>query len=176
MHQTSRWNQLTRLVVLAGALALGSASHGFAQGMVTDDIVRSFPVKGRTLVIVKNVDGRIRIVSGTRPEVNIRASKEVLRAGSQDDARQAAGEVEVRLEQFGDRVEIEAIYPKRWNFLGLKPKVLVHFEVIAPSASDLEVRNVDGSLTAEGFEGHINLETVDGSIIARQCTGTVARC
>jgi len=174
MHRRSRWNQLPRLVVLVGALALCAASQGFAQGTVTDVIARSFPVKGRTLIMVKNVDGRIRIVSGTQPEVNIRATKEVLRASSQDEARRAAAEVEVRLEQFGNRVEIEAKYPKQWNFFGMKPKVLVHFEVVAPAASDLGVRNVDGPLVAEGFEGHIDLATVDGSLTARQCSGTVA--
>ncbi len=144
MHRAPRWIQSTRLVVLAGLLAFLMSSSGFAQGIVADDIARSFPIKGRALVMVKNVDGRIRITAGTQPEVHIRATKEVLRAGSQDEARRAAAEVEVRLEQFGNRVEIEAIYPKRWNFFGLKPKVLVHFEVVAPAASDLEVRNVDG--------------------------------
>jgi DUF4097 and DUF4098 domain-containing protein YvlB len=174
MHRKCLRYQLTRPVFLTAALALLMTSYGFAQGQVADDIARSFQVKGRTLVMVKNVDGRIRIISGTQPEVNIRASKEVLRAGSQDEARRAAAEVEIRLEQFGNRVEIEAKYPKQWNFFGLKPKVLVHFEVVAPAASDLEVRNVDGSLTAEGFDGHIDLVTVDGSLTARQCSGTIA--
>ena len=173
MHRASCGIQTTRLAVLAVMLILLMAASGFAQGIVVDEIVRTFPAKGRTLVLVKNVDGRIRIVSGTQPEVNIRATKEVLRAGSQDEARRAAAEVDIRLEQFGERVEIEAKYPKQWNFFGTGPKVLAHFEVVAPPNSDLEVRNVDGSVVAEGFAGHIDLATVDGSLTARQCTGTV---
>lgn len=174
MHRTNRGIQWICFSACACLLIIFAAADVMAQGMAAGDVNRTFPVKGRTLITVKNVDGRTRITSGTKPEVNVLASKEVLRASNQNEARQAADEVQVRIEQIGNRVEIEATYPKRWNLFGLRPQVLVHFEVVAPSGSDIEVHNVDGAVIAEGFDGKIDLSTVDGSLTARQCSGSLA--
>ena len=37
--------------------------------------------------------------------------------------------MQVRIDQIGNRIEVEAVYPRQWFSFGLKPQVLVHFEV-----------------------------------------------
>jgi hypothetical protein len=141
---------------------------------VVDTVERSFTVEGRPSIIIKNVDGNNRIVAGSGSQVSIRAVKEVSRAGSSEEAKRAAEKVEVRIEQFGDRIEIQAKYPKRWSFLGLKPRILVHFEVTAPAASDLEAVSVDGALDVEGFDGRLELSTADGDLTVHHCRGVLS--
>jgi DUF4097 and DUF4098 domain-containing protein YvlB len=103
----------------------------------------------------------------------VRAVKEVHRAGSKEEAQRAATEVQVRIDQIGNRVEVEAIYPRQWFSFGLKPQVLVHFEVTMPSAADLEARTVDGPLDVEGIDGRLQMASTDGNLAARSCAGRI---
>lgn len=173
MRRKSRFLMMVSLTAALGTAMLATAPSGFAQGIVVDTMSRSFPARGRTVIVLKNVDGRTRITAGAQADVNIRATKEVYRASSQEEARRVGSEVAVRLEQFGNRLEIEARYPRLRNWFGSRPQVLVHFEVIAPAASDLEIQSVDGPLDVDGFEGRIDMKTVDGRLTARRCSGQV---
>jgi DUF4097 and DUF4098 domain-containing protein YvlB len=138
-----------------------------------DTIERSFSVADHPTVVVRNVDGRTQIAGGREPNVRVRAVKEVNRAGSKEEAQRAAAEVQVRIDQVGNRIEVEAIYPRQWFSFGLKPQVLVHLEVTMPSVADLEARTVDGPLNVEGIDGHLQIASTDGNVAARSCAGRI---
>lgn len=152
-------------------LAAVSASAGLAQEAET--IEKSYEVSERPLLVIKNVDGRTRIAAGNEPVVRVRAVKEVRRAGSEASAKKAAQEVEVKIDRIGNRIEVTAVYPKRRSWFG-RPRVLVHFDVMAPTRSDIEVRSVDGPLEVSGFEGRLELGTVDGALAASDCGGRIS--
>jgi len=162
---------IAALVVFASPLAL--PIHALSASEIVDTIEQIFSVEGRPFISLKNVDGRTRIVAGTGNQVQVRAVKEVFRAGSKEEARRLAEEVEVRIEQVGNRIEIEAKYPRKWFSFGRGPRVLVHFEVMVPASSDVEARSVDGPLEAQGLDGRIELSTVDGDLTVNGCGGAL---
>ena len=141
---------------------------------IVETIERSFTVQGRPALRVKNAEGRIRIVAGKQPQVQIRAIKEVRGASSIEDARQYADRIHVRIEQNGSRIQAEATYPSMNRFpFGREPEALVHLEIIAPMSSDLEASNADGEIQLEGIEGKIKAQTADGKLSIVNCSGQI---
>jgi hypothetical protein len=152
-------------------ISLMLAASGCLAGEVVDRIERNFSVKERSLLYVRNSDGKTTLRATPGSEARIIAVKEVQKASSLEEARRAAAQVEVRVEQVGNRIEVEAKYPRIWGSWDQHPVVLVHFEVIAPATSDLDVHNSDGALEVAGFNGQMDLSTSDGNLTATQCSG-----
>jgi DUF4097 and DUF4098 domain-containing protein YvlB len=96
-----------------------------------------------------------------------------MKAPSADEARRQASRIEVRIEQIGNRIEVEARYPKNWGSWTHDTQVFVHFEVSGPAASDLDAHCSDGALDVEGFSGRIELSTSDGKLRAANCSGRI---
>jgi DUF4097 and DUF4098 domain-containing protein YvlB len=161
-------------VALACASLLGSVVAAFAAGEVIDTTERSFAVAGRPTIFLRNTDGRTRISAGSEPQVRVKAVKEVRRAADHEEALRLAGRVQIRIEQSGNRIEVEARYPRRvGNFFGSEPEVLVHFEISAPKSSDVDARSSDGPLDVYGFDGQIDVTTGDGELTADNCSGRI---
>jgi DUF4097 and DUF4098 domain-containing protein YvlB len=160
-----------QIFVCASLLAAG----GIAQaGQVADTIERNFTVSGRPVVSVRNGDGRTRITAESQSRVYVKAIKEVRNAATQVEAQKVADRVQVRIEQSGNRIEVEAKYPRRMSsFFGDEPEVLVHFEITAPKASDIDARSSDGDLGVYGFDGRIEVGAGDGDVTIDNCSGLI---
>jgi len=173
MRLVSPFRKLLCLIFVSTFL-LTSGSVAFA-GEIVDTIERSFTVSGRFTISLRNGDGRTRISADSQSQIRVKAIKEVHRAGSREEAQRIAEQVQVRIEQSGNQVEIEARYPRHiGGFFGNEPEVLVHFEVTAPKSSDIDARSSDGSLDVYGFDGRIDLITGDGDLTADNCSGRIA--
>lgn len=171
----ARWQSFL-CVAFAAVWMIGPipAVSGNPADIVVETIERSFTLQGRPVLWVKNADGRIRVVAGNQPQVQIRAIKEVHGVSGIEDARQYAARVEVRIEQSGNRIRAEAIYPSGIHLsFGRQPEPLVHFEITVPKGSDLEAVNGDGELQAEGLEGNIKVQTGDGGLSLTNCAGRI---
>lgn len=156
----------------ASALLLLLGSPLWATQQVVETIDRSFTVDGTPEIYVRNVDGRIEVTAHSGSDVEVRAIKEVTRASSDSEAKREAEKVKVRIEQVGDRIEIEAEYPKTlFSFNG--PKAVVHFEIRTPRRTNLDAKSVDGQLKVTGLEGDLRLKTVDGDLHADGCSGSI---
>ncbi len=158
--------------VLMAACALYAAPACLA-GEVVDRIEKVFPAKERPLIYVRNSDGRTTLRATHASEVRVVAVKEVVNASSAEEARQQAARVEIRIDQVGNRIELEAKYPKMSGLWNHVPQVLVHFDVSGPAASDIDARNSDGALEVEGFDGGLQLSTSDGRLTATNCSGRI---
>jgi DUF4097 and DUF4098 domain-containing protein YvlB len=157
---------------LAAALCLILVGPNWAWSETVETIERNFTVDGVPDIFVRNVDGETRITAREGREVSVKAVKEVTRARSDAETEEAAGRVEVSIEQVGNRIEVETRYPKeRFSFGG--PNVLVHIEIQAPRRADMDVKSVDGNLEVEGFEGDFELVTVDGDLHVSSCSGRI---
>ncbi len=162
---------LAKALVIA-AIGTCAAATCLAQDVV-DRIERAFTVKERPLIYVRNSDGRSVLRATHSSEVRVLAVKEVRNASSADDARQRAAQVEVRIEQVGNRVEVEARYPKISGFWNHGAQVLVHFDISGPVESDVEAHTSDGALDTQGFDGRLELSTSDGKLTATDCSGQI---
>jgi hypothetical protein len=148
------------------------AASGSAQPVET--IEKTFEVRGTPRIVVTNEDGRTELRAHPENRVLVKVVKEVRRARSDEDARKLAERVEVRIDQEGDRIEVQTLYPESdWSFWG-DSDVLVHIDIQAPAKSDLDVSTADGELSVSGFEGDLRLSTEDGGLSVADCSG-VAR-
>ena len=161
------------VLLAALAFAVLIPLPGYPAGQAVETLDRNFTVADHPTVVVRNVDGRTEILAGAERKVQVRAVKEVHRAGSKEEAQRAAAEVQVRIEQVGNRIEVEAIYPRQWFSFGLRPQVLVHFDVTMPAAADLEAKTTDGPLNVDGINGRIQITSTDGAVAAHACSGRI---
>ncbi len=168
----SAW-KLARLLIL-GAFLSSCVAAAFA-GEVVDTIERSFTVSGRPVIFLRNHDGRTRITADSQSRVYVKAIKEVRNVSGQAEAAKVAERVQVRIEQSGNRIEVEAKYPRNMSsFFGGEPEVLVHLEINAPKGSDIDARSADGPLAVYGFDGRIEATTGDGDLTVDNCSGRIA--
>lgn len=142
-------------------------------GEQVDRVEKRFSVNERPLIYIRNSDGRITLRATQSPEVHVVAVKEASRSMSADEAKREADRVEVRIEQIGRRIEIEAKYPRMSGFWNHGPAILVHFDVSAPARSDVDAHSSDGPLLVDGFAGRLDLSSSDGKLTATGCSGQI---
>jgi len=123
-----------------------------------DNSAREFSVGGNAALELENISGDITITAGDSNTISIRADIE-------DDR------IEVIMDQDGDRVTVETVYPN--NFRGGK-KSSVHFTVEVPSETKLDIHSISGNIEAEGISGEINLKSTSGDIKATSLEGELS--
>lgn len=147
-------------------LAVSLLSTGCTVSMDAEERIareeKRFPVSGVAEVSVSTFDGPIEIRSWDRSEVLVEIEK---RAG--DEA--ALKSIEVRAEQQGNRVHVEAVRPSgRDTFVGIGFHISPQARLIVsvPKETTIEARSSDGSIRAEHLQGRVTLRTADGSVRA----------
>jgi DUF4097 and DUF4098 domain-containing protein YvlB len=155
------------IVMLFGSVCI-------AEDFRVETIDRSIPVSGRPNIISKNEDGHTILKAGPEGEVSVHAVKEVRHARNKEEAEKEGARVSVRIQQVGSNVEVIADYPTTWGIhFGRSPEVLVHFEITAPAASDIDARVADGRMEIAGFQGTLSLKTADGDLSANDLNGNI---
>ena len=157
---------------LGGLVLVGLATT--VSGQTVDTVEQSFAVSGVPEIYVRNDDGRTELRSHDASTVEVCAVKEVERAREQAEAEKLAAEVEVRIEQTGNRVSVQTVYPEARFHFWRDARVVVHIEIRAPERSDLDVEVEDGDLIVQGFEGELELTAEDGNMRVLDCGGRVA--
>lgn len=127
---------------------------------------RRFSTSGKPDVDLSTFDGSIEIRPWDRPEVLV-----VIEKRARDKAE--ADTIEVRGEQNGNRVSVEARVPEAADNWGISWNNWRSAKLIAsvPVASNIMARSGDGSIDVERISGTFDLRSGDGSIRARDLTG-----
>lgn len=158
---------ITGGALLAAILATGcSINVGHAQVVQADE--KFFTVEGRPEVELKTFDGPIEVNAWTEPRVKVLIER---RAGNEADAKA----LEVKAEQRGNRIVVEAIQPKGSDGIqvGFHTGRSVKLTVWLPEESAIQARTGDGAISATGLSGAIDLQTGDGSVKGSRLAGTV---
>ncbi len=171
MHSRQRVMPAARLMTLLSLVALVTMTSLSFAGEEIDRIERTFSARQRPVIAIRNSDGRVTVRATPAAEVRVVAIKEAVPGASTQDARNYASQIQIRIEQAGSRVEIEAKYPRSSGLWNNGPIVLVHFEVTGPAGSDLEAHTSDGPLVLDGFSGNFDLTASDGKLTATGCSG-----
>jgi DUF4097 and DUF4098 domain-containing protein YvlB len=153
------WRMSPAILLMAGALALGSAAAASA-----DEVAKTFTVSGHARVKVETDDGAVRVSTGDIKQVEIR----VVYSGYKLDR-----DLRVSTEQNGDAVAVTAktMSGSVWNW-GIRHTSL-RVEVHMPKDADLSVRTGDGSVEADSINGSVDVTTGDGSITVQGARGNV---
>ena len=123
-----------------------------------------FAVSGRPEVTLSTFNGSIEVRAWDKPEVLVEVEKH---ANSKD----AAADIEVRTEQNGNRVTIDARLKSLDRHFSFGINRSARLIVSVPAASDVLATSGDGSIDVERIDGRIELRSGDGSIRGRDLSG-----
>jgi hypothetical protein len=132
-------------------------------------VERRFEVTGVPEVHLVTFDGSVVVRAWDRDEVQVEVDK-------RGPTREAVEAIEVRADQTGPRVQVEARRPAgRVRGLGGGFQMPVSARIVAmvPRRSDVFVQTGDGSVRIERVEGRVELRTGDGSVRGRELSGRV---
>ena len=153
-------------ILLAAALAAApTALADFTEEEVFETTA-TLDSGGRVEIEAKN--GSIRVETGAGSEVRVTARKKA-RADSAARARELLQETEVRVDERGGTVKIDAEVPRSgWMS---DESVTVSYELVIPADAELEAKTANGSIEAREIGGRAWLTTNNGSIKARGVGG-----
>jgi putative adhesin len=159
-----------RLPVIALAASLAAAGCidlVGADARYVERETKHFSTLATPEINLDTFDGAIEIRAWEKPDVDVVIEKRAV-------TREAAATIEIRAEQSGNRITVEAKAPKSsgigFHFNDNRSARLI---VSAPAASNLVARSGDGSIDIERISGRIELRSGDGSIRGRDLSGEV---
>lgn len=142
----------------------------------TEVVDGSFVVGGAPRIRSRNVSGGTRIAVGEDRAVRIRATKRV-RGSSPEKAKRLLQNVEVRMEQHGDVIDVRPhMYEqdRGWMDMFRGGRVSVDLLITVPRESSIEAHTVSGDLVLEGTRGSIEIQSVSGDLTIRDVQGSIA--
>jgi hypothetical protein len=151
---------------------------GLFAGTVKKEFRKQINFKQGGTVGVHNVNGTITVESWEQESVDIFAEIEV-KSRNRKDAEDFMERVKIKVEEHGDRIFVEADYPRSgdggffdWLF-GRKPQVKITFHVRVPSRTDTDMKSVNGNVRISEVRGDAELRSTNGRITADDMKGSV---
>jgi DUF4097 and DUF4098 domain-containing protein YvlB len=159
----------TRVALLLPAIVAAACVHVDTQGHSVREEHR-FKVTGQPDLRLTTFDGAIEIRSWDQPEVLVEVEKRA-------PARESLDRLEVKVNQDGNRIELEARRPMSGeSFIGIGINVSpqVRFIATLPRNAAVVARSGDGSIRIERITGRVELRTDDGSIRGDELSGELS--
>jgi DUF4097 and DUF4098 domain-containing protein YvlB len=167
------------IILFVAMFLLCAVTSSFA-ATITEDFQEVYDFNSGGEVIVRAMNGGIKVSSWNQDKVEIKAEIKV-RAGSQREAEDLLEEVEIDIDYNSDRIRVEADYPKRfgrpgffnWAF-GSNAGVWVRYWIKVPEKTHIDLTTVNGGIEAEKVRGRAELRTTNGGIEAFEMKGSVS--
>ena len=162
----------TRILRRASIVVLSMGVAGIASGQ-TEELVRTIPMAPGGQFTLSNISGDITVAGTNGGALTLRVTKRLRdpEAVGEAVARDALDRVEIEIRERGDRVTVEAEYPRRSLvgrladlFRGGRAAVAVDYEVAVPRGVGVAIESISGSVTVEGVDGETSIETVSGDV------------
>ena len=162
-------------IFLVLSVVLLFVTSAWSDDLTAEKQERSFTMQAHPELSIHNGDGRTIVRAHDSADIVVRYTKEVTHVKTADEAKKQADRVTVRIEQIGNKLEVEAKYPKEWGIsFGTRPEVYVNFEVLVPAESDVYVKASDGDTEIDGIKSHTDLSLSDGDAVIQECSGDLA--
>lgn len=161
--------KMTAALALAALLATAGCIDliGADSGKYVERETKHFTTSGTPDLNLDTFDGGIEIRAWDKPDVEVVIEKRAV-------TKEAAATIEIRSDQRGNQVTVEAKVPKSSGFgLHFNYSRSARLIVSAPASSNLLARSGDGSITVERITGRLELRSGDGSIRGRDLGGDV---
>jgi hypothetical protein len=139
---------------------------------------KEFPAVTNPSLKVRNTSGEIKIESHPENKIMIDASK-VVEADNSEEAKRRADGIEVVIENYDSKVEIETKYTplKSKSFwekvLGFEGKSsgYVDYHILVPEKIDLNISNISGDVIISDISGGIEVNVTSGDLWIKRVKG-----
>lgn len=157
----------------SAALAAFFALTLAGQSDIIRAVEKSFPVQPGVTVNAETSGGDITITTGADDQVKVTAVQRI-RTGSEEKADELLKDLDLRMEQTGDRVTLVAKYKRSggWHW-GSWPPVSVAFQVVMPGKGNVDLRTSGGDIRVASLTGQAKLRTSGGDINLARIDGEV---
>ena len=157
---------LTFVLALLCSAALWSADY-------SETTEKTFEIKGRPELMLRNADGIIEITPVGGSTVQVKVTKQIRGAKDDAQAKKEAERISIELEQIGNQIRVITHWPHEGFgiHIGRRPPSEVRFEIQTPPQSNVSAAVSDGELYVAGLIGSLDLHTSDGSISAKELSG-----
>src|SRR5206468_3440147 len=140
---------------------------GAGDGKYFERETKHFTTSGRPDLTFDTFDGAIEVRGWDKPDVEVVIERRGVN-------KEAAATIEIRAEQSGNQVTVEAKVPKSNGFgFHFNYSRSARLIVSAPSTANLLASSGDGSITVERISGRVELQSGDGSIRGTDLGGEV---
>lgn len=157
------------LLLVSTTLLAGCEVNLNTEGLSARE-VKSFKVTGRAELALDTFDGSIELHSWDRNEIEVEIEKRAMEQGLLD-------EITIDAQQQGDKVTIKITGPRRTEHrgvtIGMHISPTARLRVAVPRNIDIHAVSGDGSIRAEAIDGHLVLNTSDGSVTGSRLGGDI---
>lgn len=157
---------LCLLAVVAGC-CINIGRCGWNRAKYEREVHLSAPLAAGSLFAAETHNGSIAVTGTDAADCNIIATIKA-RAASEEEAKELAEKVKVKLEPFGNKLAVKIEKPA---FMTNK-SVSVNLNVTVPERSDLELTTHNGAIRIANITGGVNGTTHNGKVIAEQVSGS----
>ncbi len=155
-------------VLVSGAQATGIIKDGQGGPGYTETIEETLAADPGGKLSIDADLGSVRIETSTSNTVEVLVEKR-LKEGTEDQARRAFEDVDVKIERQDGGVRIR-VDKKRWI---KRNRVSVMMKVRVPESFDLKIDTMGGSIDIEDLAGEILAETAGGNVTVGNTKGDV---
>ncbi len=165
-----RRKAILSLSVLAIALVAGCDFEfaNWSQARFETTVNRQAPLAANGTLDVATQAGSITITGADVADCNVKATI-IARAPTEEEARQLAQQVEIRLESTEDTLKIRADKPD----LTQNRSIAINYAITAPRTINVLCASSYGSLSVAGIEGVVKGKTSSGSVKAERIKGDI---
>jgi len=131
---------------------------------VTERFTQTYPFEANGSIHLENVNGAVEIVAWDKNEIALEAEK--IASNDEDLVR-----VQLKIQASPTRLNIKTDYGRTWKFWrGFNAEV--RYKLMVPAGVTLDkIDVVNAEVRVTGVKGAINLDTVNGGIVAKDLAG-----
>jgi hypothetical protein len=169
-----RLRALAALPLVAALSSLTAACDIALSGAreeATETVTRSFPLSPGGTLDISTTNGRIEVVAGSAPTVEVKAVK-VARAATKEGAAELLKSLQLKEEVTPDLVKLRAERAKG-GLTGWGTSAEVRYVVQVPANTKVLLNTTNGEIEVVNVTASAQLETVNGQINARGLGGDV---
>ena len=160
---------LISLLIAAGChIHIGSCDNGGNAYKYERTVQLSAPMAAGGIFAARTHNGSLTITGTDTTECSVTATIKA-RAGSEEDAKKLAEEIEISLDPSGDKLTAKIHKPASLTNRPFK----IDFNVTIPKDTSLELTTHNGPVKITNINGQINATTHNGRLTAEQTSGTI---
>jgi DUF4097 and DUF4098 domain-containing protein YvlB len=155
------------LLSIGGCVIICDGNWSDSRAKFERTVELQHPMPPGSTLVVSTPSGSIDVTGQDTDQGHVVATIQG-RAGTEEEARELAEQVEIRFQESGDKLEIKADKPS----LHSGRSISISYVIIVPRQTHIECESASGSLKLRDLTGNVDAHTASGSVAGERIKGT----
>jgi DUF4097 and DUF4098 domain-containing protein YvlB len=165
---TRRFLPVLTLTLLVAPLAACELAMANLHAEAREPWSQKFTLAPNGRLELENTNGSITVEPATGPEIEVTAER-IAKAATDEAAKELLKQVEVQVEQSGDRLRLKSKYPRDLHMA----RVEIRYSVKVPASVSVKLENTNGKITLTNLANAVDASTTNGGVSGSGLTGAV---